>query len=393
MNNGAPEFMIKLAIVRQKYRPDGGAERFVASALSALSQQNAEQPQQKAEQQQLDITVLTRQWQGIKNPSFHAEVCNPFKWGRVSRERGFARAVQKHFSSFDIVQSHERIPGCTIYRAGDGVHKCWLEHRSRITSEAQAKRMKNDRFHRYVMDAEKQMFEHPKLKAVICNSQMVKEEVCREFAIKPEIVHVIYNSVNQEKFNPALKQAEGLVVREALGIEADATAMLFVGSGFERKGLAATLEAIAVTKAHLIVVGKDKQEEKYQQQARDLGCAERVHFMGMQSDSSRFYGAADGFILPTIYDPFPNVILEAMASGLGVITSSSCGGAEIIEEGCNGYFCDALDIPTLSSAINAFTDKGHAESLGMMARETIKPFTSERLTNQLLSLYSQILNT
>nr|WP_306671415.1 glycosyltransferase family 4 protein [Endozoicomonas sp. ONNA2] len=385
--------MIKLAIVRQKYRPDGGAERFVASALSALSQQNAEQPQQKAEQQQLDITVLTRQWQGIKNPSFHAEVCNPFKWGRVSRERGFARAVQKHFSSFDIVQSHERIPGCTIYRAGDGVHKCWLEHRSRITSEAQAKRMKNDRFHRYVMDAEKQMFEHPKLKAVICNSQMVKEEVCREFAIKPEIVHVIYNSVNQEKFNPALKQAEGLVVREALGIEADATAMLFVGSGFERKGLAATLEAIAVTKAHLIVVGKDKQEEKYQQQARDLGCAERVHFMGMQSDSSRFYGAADGFILPTIYDPFPNVILEAMASGLGVITSSSCGGAEIIEEGCNGYFCDALDIPTLSSAINAFTDKGHAESLGMMARETIKPFTSERLTNQLLSLYSQILNT
>ncbi|USE37495.1 glycosyltransferase family 4 protein [Endozoicomonas sp. SCSIO W0465] len=378
--------MIKLAIVRQKYRPDGGAERFVASALSALSQQ-------KAEQQPLDITVLTRQWQGIKNPSFHVEVCNPFKWGRVSRERGFARAAQKHFSSFDIVQSHERIPGCTIYRAGDGVHKCWLEHRSRIIPEAQAKRMKNDRFHRYVMDAEKQMFEHPKLRAVICNSQMVKVEVCREFAINPEIVHVIYNSVNQEKFNPALKQAEGLAVREALGIEADATAMLFVGSGFERKGLAATLEAIAATKAHLIVVGKDKQEEKYQQQARDLGCAEHVHFMGMQNDSSRFYGAADGFILPTIYDPFPNVILEAMASGLGVITSTSCGGAEIIEEGQNGYCCDALEIPALSSAINAFTDKGHAASLGMMARETIKPFTSERLTSQLLSLYSQILNT
>ena len=378
--------MIKLAIVRQKYRPDGGAERFVASALSALSQQ-------KAEQQQLDITVLTRQWQGAKNPAFHVAVCNPFKWGRVSRERGFARAAQKHFSSFDIVQSHERIPGCTIYRAGDGVHKCWLEHRSRIVSEAQAKRMKNDRFHRYVMDAEKQMFEHPKLKAVICNSHMVKEEVCREFAIKPEIVHVIYNSVNQEIFNPALKQVEGVAVREVLGIEADATAMLFVGSGFERKGLAASLEAVAATKAHLIVVGKDKEEEKYRQKARDLGCAERVHFMGMQSDSSRFYGAADGFILPTIYDPFPNVVLEAMASGLGVITSTSCGGAEIIKEGQNGYCCDALDIPALSSAINVFSDKGRAESLGVMARETVKPFTSERLTNQLLSLYSQILNT
>ncbi len=386
VNDGAPEFMIKLAIVRQKYRPDGGAERFVASALSALSQQ-------KAEQQKLDITVLTRQWQGAQNPSFHVEVCNPFKWGRVSRERGFARAAQKHFSSFDLVQSHERIPGCTIYRAGDGVHKCWLEHRSRIISDAQSKRMKSDRFHRYVMDAEKQMFEHPQLKAVICNSHMVKEEVCREFAIDPESVHVIYNSVNQEKFNPTLKQAEGVKVREELGIEAGATVMLFVGSGFERKGLAASLEAVAATSAHLIVVGQDKKEGKYQQKARDLGCADRVHFMGMQSDSSRFYGAADGFILPTIYDPFPNVILEAMASGIGVITSTSCGGAEIIEEGQNGYCCDALDIPALSSAINAFSDKGHAESLGMMARETIKPFTSERLTNQLLSLYSQILNT
>lgn len=377
--------MIKLAIVRQKYRPDGGAERFVASALSALSQQKTEQL--------LDITVLTRQWQGTRNPSFHVEVCNPFKWGRVSRERGFARAVQKHFSSFDIVQSHERIPGCTIYRAGDGVHKCWLEHRSRVISEAQAKRMKNDRFHRYVMDAEKQMFEHPHLRAVICNSHMVKEEVCREFAINPEAVHVIYNRVDQQKFNPVLKQTEGLKVRKALGIDTDATVMLFVGSGFERKGLSATLEAVAATSAHLIVVGKDKQEEKYQLQARELECADRVHFMGMQSESRRFYGAADGFILPTVYDPFPNVILEAMASGLGVITSTSCGGAEIIDEGCNGYCCDALDIPALTTAIKAFSDKGHAESLGMTARETIKPFTAERLTSQLLSLYSQILNT
>ncbi|KEI70401.1 glycosyltransferase family 4 protein [Endozoicomonas elysicola] len=381
--------MIKLAIVRQKYRPDGGAERFVASALSALSQQN---PAQKTEQQ-LDITVLTRQWQGARNPSFHVELCNPFKWGRVSRERGFARSAQKHFSSFDIVQSHERIPGCTIYRAGDGVHKCWLEHRSRITSKAQAKRMKNDRFHRYVMDAEKQMFEHPELKAVICNSQMVKKEVCREFVINPEAVHVIYNSVDQEKFNPALKQSEGMKVRETLGIETDATVMLFVGSGFERKGLAASLEAVAATRAHLIVVGKDKEEEKYRQKARDLGCADRVHFVGMQSESRRFYGAADGFILPTVYDPFPNVILEAMASGLGVITSTSCGGAEIIDEGRNGYCCDALDIPALTSAVQAFADKGHAESLGMMARDIIQPFTSERLTSQLLSLYNQILNT
>ena len=377
--------MIKLAIVRQKYRPDGGAERFVASALKALSQQTPKQFP-------LDITVLTRQWQGNSDPSFHVEICNPFKWGRVSREYGFAKTTQKHFSKFDIVQSHERIPGCTIYRAGDGVHKCWLEHRARIISTAHAKRMKNDRFHRYVMDAEKRMFEHPQLRAVICNSHMVKNEICREFSINPDKLHVIYNSVDQEKFNPRLKQTERTKIREDLKITNDATVMLFVGSGYERKGLAASIRAIAATNAHLLVIGKDKEENKYQQLAQSLGCADRVHFMGIQNESCRFYGTADGFILPTVYDPFPNVILEAMASGLGVITSTSCGGAEIIEQGRNGYCCDALDIPALSNAISAFSDQNHAERLGIEARKTVQSFDSEHLMRKLLSLYGQVLN-
>ena len=106
----------RLAIVRQKYRPDGGAERFVSRALEAL------------EQQDLDLNVITREWQGDANPNWHIHLCNPLKFGRISRERGFADAARALWQKerFDLVQSHERIPGCDIYRAGDGVHRRWL---------------------------------------------------------------------------------------------------------------------------------------------------------------------------------------------------------------------------------------------------------------------------
>jgi UDP-glucose:(heptosyl)LPS alpha-1,3-glucosyltransferase len=72
----------------------------------------------------------------------------------------------------------------------------------------------------------------------------------------------------------------------------------------------------------------------------------------MQSETLPFYQMADG-LLPTLYDPFPNVILEAMACGLPVITTTGCGGAEFIVQGSNGYVCDALDIPALQESVSA----------------------------------------
>ena len=112
----------RLALVRQKYRPDGGAERFVARALEALDSSN------------LELNVITREWQGPVKSDWNIHICNPRKWGRISRERGFADAARQLWQreNFDLVQSHERIPGCDLYRAGDGVHRRWLQQRSRI---------------------------------------------------------------------------------------------------------------------------------------------------------------------------------------------------------------------------------------------------------------------
>ncbi|MBK5143943.1 glycosyltransferase family 4 protein [Budviciaceae bacterium BWR-B9] len=372
---------IRLAIVRQKYRPDGGAERFISRALEALKDHN------------LSLNVITREWQGEQNPDWHIFHCNPTKWGRISRERGFAHAARQIWQRehFDLVQSHERIPGCDIYRAGDGVHQRWLQQRARILPAWRQKFLFNDRYHRYVMNAEKEMYSAPELRAVICNANMIKQEIMEDFGVPEDKINVIYNAIDSQRFIPVDEQQREQI-RTQLNIDANVSCLIYVGSGFERKGLGAAIRAIAPTPRHLMVVGKDKEEKRYKHLAASLGCQNRVHFIGVQNNVLPYYQIADGLLLPSLYDPFPNVILEAMACGLPVITSNTCGGAEFIESGINGFVCDALDIHALTTAINDLPQHALGSSMGQAARERVLHQNASLLSQQLVNLYQRLMS-
>ncbi|ORM62554.1 glycosyl transferase family 1 [Pantoea rodasii] len=373
---------LRLAIVRQKYRPDGGAERFISRALEAL------------DSEQLDLNIITRSWQGTPNPAWHLHICNPTKFGRVSRERGFARAARECWEreKFDIVQSHERIAGCDIFRAGDGVHRVWLEQRARIVSPWQRLSASLSPYHRYVLNAEAEMFNAASLKAVICNSEMVKQDILRHFTLDAGKIHVIHNAIDSQRFQPAT-EAQRHTMRQQLTLPQDATVMIYVGSGFERKGLKAAIEALANSDRYLVVVGQDKQLSRYQQLANQLNCLDRLRFVGVQQDVQPYYHAADALLLPTLYDPFPNVVLEAMACGLAVITSTGCGGAEFIRAGQEGFVCDALDIKALNDAIIATPALLQNSAMGEAARRRIEPFGPQRLAQSLTSLYQHVLKS
>ncbi|QEW34158.1 glycosyltransferase family 1 protein [Erwinia billingiae] len=371
---------VRLAIVRQKYRPDGGAERFISRALEALDDDS------------LELNIITRSWQGEPKPEWHLHICNPKKWGRISRERGFAVAARACWQQekFDIVQSHERIAGCDIFRAGDGVHRVWLEQRARVVSPVQRLLTQVSRYHRYVMTAEEEMFRSPALKKIICNSLMVKNDIMRCFQVPEEKFAVIYNAIDSTRFMPATAE-QRQQSREQLNLPDNAKVFIYVGSGFERKGLKASISALAATDAHLLVVGQDKQQSRYENLARSLGCEKRIHFLGVQNNVIPFYHAADSLILPTLYDPFPNVILEAMACGLPVITSFTCGGAEFIIDGKQGFVCDALDVLALTAAAVAIPQRTLDSRMGDLARERVLPCSPQQLATQLHALYQQVL--
>ncbi|CAJ0992671.1 glycosyltransferase family 4 protein [Pantoea sp. Nvir] len=371
---------LRVAIIRQKYRSDGGAERFIEHMLKALSTA------------QLDLNIITRSWQSTADYNWHVHICNPPNLGRLSRERGFARAARDYWKKerFDIVQSHERIMGCDIFRAGDGVHYVWLEQRARIASPWQRLRDTLSPYHHYILQAEKEMFNDSSLRAVICNSEMVKRDILRCFSLSAGKIHVIYNTIDTQLFRPA-SDANRYAMRQRLQLPDSATVLIYVGSGFKRKGLQAAIQALAPSNRYLIIVGQDKKVAYYQQLANQLNCLNRLRFVGVHQDVQPFYHAADALLLPTLYDPFPNAVLEAMACGLPVITSTGCGGAEFITDGQEGFICDALDINTLNHAIMAIPALSANSSLGKAARCKIETYVPQRLAQSLTSLYQEII--
>lgn len=370
---------MKIALVRQRYTPFGGAERFVANAMRALDADG------------VSLTMVTRRWP--KGAEFEPLICDPFYLGNVWRDKSFARCVCHSLAThdFDLVQSHERIPCCDIYRAGDGVHREWLAQRHRILGPLGKLSVLLNPYHRHVLAAESRLFASPRLKAVICNSQMVKEEIQRHFSFPAEKLHVIYSGVDLDAFHPGLKALHRNAVLARHDIPADAAIYLFVGSGFERKGLAVALRALAKlpTSAYLLVVGKDKKSDQFIRLAERLGVASRTRFLGGQQDVKPFYGAADTFVLPTLYDPFPNAALEAFACGLPVITSTKSGAAELVREGENGFVCDALDIGTIAEAMASIATRGSA-AFESAARNAVAGLSPAAMSGQLLALYRSL---
>ena len=150
-------------------------------------------------------------------------------------------------------------------------------------------------------------------------------------------IWVVYNGVDRERFNPGLAEKYRDPVRAELRPEPEVNrCFLFVGSGYARKGLAELIQALKYCPGKLLVTGRDKAGP-YKSLAHKCGAADRVKFLGPRPDVERLYASADVFVLPTLYDPFANVCLEAMASGLPVVTTKETGAAEVIEPGVNGY--------------------------------------------------------
>lgn len=373
----------KLAIIRSSYRPDGGAERIIVRMLEGLQTHYA-----------MDVSLITKKWQASENDAFNVIQCPKRGLLRHTKFQNFNDDVtvllQQH--SFDLIQSHERIPGCQIYRAGDGVHKQWLELRQQNASSIKSFLWKHSPYHNTILRAEKAMFTHPNLKKVICNAPQIKHDILKHYPETPEDkLVVIYNGINLETFSFCNQEIQQQA-RESLALDKNDNILLYIGSGFQRKGLITLLQALPLAPDwKLIVVGKDKKIRFYQRLCKQLHIEQRVIFAGMQTNVQNYYTASDLLVHPALYDPAPNVVLEAMASGRGVILSQNCGNHELVEEGKNGFVVEAGNSKALARLLHKLKDKQKLITLGQYARKTAEDYPASRMIDSLISLYNNLL--
>jgi len=373
---------MRLGIIRQRYTPFGGAERFVERAVDALVERG------------VHVRIYTRKWPQGGDRRVEPVLCDPFYAGSLWRDASFAAAVRAALARDrpDLVQSHERIEGCDIFRAGDGVHRVWLEERARTGGRFERLRIAANPYHRYVQDAEARMFASPTLRAVICISQMVRDDVRRHFALPDDRLHVIYNAVDPREFGPAVR-VDRDATRAGLGLGAGHVAFLLVGSDYARKGVATAIRALArlPAAAHLVIVGRDKAPGRYQRLAQREHLGDRVIFAGPHKDPRRFLGAADAFVLPTLYDPLSNAVLEALACGLPVVTSRRCGAGELVVAHDAGFTCEAIDVGAFAESMRTLLDPDERARRAERAPGAVAALTPEDMTRRMLELYGTLL--
>ena len=245
------------------------------------------------------------------------------------RSLSFASSVNKFLSnrSDELVFSMTRgIPG-TIFRMGDGVHKCWLRRKK----AGLVKRVSNPN-HLITPILERSSI--LKSKYIVPNSSLIFKEIERSYPEHKHKCKVIQNGYNQAIFKFASSsQRELLKVEHKLSN--NCLNILFCANGWARKGLTHALGLLSklakIAPSHLWVAGRGDQHI-YSQTIAKLGLSNQVTFLGTVTDTRPWYQMADLFILPTLYDPFSNSCLEALASGCPVLTTQSNGVSECINE-------------------------------------------------------------
>ena len=348
---------MKIGLIRRGFSQTGGAEAYLGRFAQRLMEEGHE------------CVLFTSQdwpescWPGDRfvylpgnSPIAFA---NGFERARIDHAKGTHAPCDFYFSL-------ERVWNCDAYRAGDGVHRAWLDRRRAVEPFWKTLRRRVNPFsmHREMLRVEKHLFSNDEdagTKVVIANSLMVKQEIIRYYGYPAERIHVVYNGHPQRIIPPGLREE----TRKRLRLSSYDYVLLFAGSGWTRKGLRFAIEGIRranLSRPLLLVAGRGD--------SRRFPNSGRVEFLGPVREMDPYFAAADVFILPTIYDPFSNACLEALAAGLAVITTTANGFSEILQPGIDGEVLDDPgDIEAIARAIEGWSSPER--------RAAIKPHLAE----------------
>ncbi|WDE98328.1 glycosyltransferase family 4 protein [Lentisphaera profundi] len=287
--------------------------------------------------------------------------------------------------NFDVVMGTGISAGINVYQPHGGVSKA--SHRQN--------RLLTNRFHRFLKGLsnaispkhllanriERNIFTDKRVKYVAI-SQMVKRHMQEFYKIDETQLELVYNGVDVERFNPhsASQKSQS---KTKLSLKEDVVVFSLVAHNFKLKGLKEIIDVVDLLRVQhdnfIVLIAGNGKTKNYKKMIAKKSLEKHFKFLGSVDDPELIYSATDVYLQPTWYDPCSLVVLEAMAAGLPVISTSFNGASELIESGVNGYVIEKPDsINEFYEALNALMDCEHRKVLGKKARLSVEGLTHEK---------------
>jgi UDP-glucose:(heptosyl)LPS alpha-1,3-glucosyltransferase len=233
-----------------------------------------------------------------------------------------------------------------------------------------------------------------RLRAIIAISDMVKQDMMRWYQIPEERIHVVYNGVDIERFHPRNRRYRE-EIRKRFGV-GEEFVILFVSHNFRMKGLSYLIKALAKIRKEdsfpfkLLVLGRDRQGP-YLRLAKKMGVFGEVIFAGSTDEPEKYYGAADVLVHPTFYDACSLTVLEALASGLPVITARCNGAGGIISDAQEGFVLnDPRNIQILAGEILFLSQPGTLQEASRAARRLAQKYSHQQCHQEMVKVFREL---
>lgn len=311
---------MKLAFCLFNYFPYGGLQRdFLRIAKECVRRGH-------------EVHVFTMSWQGERESAFHLHLVSAKGWSNHGKAAAFARQVKAALirEHYDRVIGFNKMPHLDVYYAAD------VCYQSRMKKERSVWNRLTPRYRTWIK-MENAVFAFGSAAKILLISPRQQQDYHACYGTEPERFHILPPGISKDRVAPANAAEIRDQMRATYLIPPDHLIMLMVGSGFWTKGLDRVILSFAAlseplrSRCHLWVIGQD-DAAPFRKQAMELGVHARAHFFGGRPDVPRYLLASDMLLHPAHHENTGTVLLEALVSGLPVLTVDVCGYAPYVTE-------------------------------------------------------------
>ena len=384
---------LRIAIVLERFLPSTGGQNYFSGLVRELAKKGH------------DVHVFATEIEETPGPYYTVHLIPAFRHPRSLRLISFVLNSARVIDHYDFDIIHEVMESLTmnVFNPHSGVEKAYLKQEfASINNQMYylirlVKRYLSLR-HYLALWIQKKQFQMRRAKKIIAISTMVKNDIIQYYNVPEEKIEVVFNCVDTKRFHPSNREIYRKSVRTLLKFDDNVVILLFAGHNYRLKGLESLLGALSALKArvphgsvHLLITGRG-QIARYKRIARKLGVLDLTTFLGPVKEIEQYYGASDIYVHPTFYDSCSLTVLEALASGIPVITTRFNGAADVIISDEGGKVLDdPKDVRTLAEAIAIFLDTERREKARVITRQWVEKYTPEYNAEKTLEVYYKVL--